>query len=171
MSGKIFNCPHCSITYKQERFLVKHISTKHNLEPNQTTNTLTQLQPDNNTTTPVQKVKKVNKKPDNNKSTQPQPTVITTTSIKQTESFKSEYEKALKSEAIQIKLKNMNEKCEKLFRYIIYNNNENSDINTRPINIEDCNYLLNVFVNQINQGLLLKKILDEYVDLNNLAND
>jgi hypothetical protein len=50
MSGKMFNCPHCSITYKQERFLVKHISTKHNLEPNQTTNT--NLEPNQNQNNP-----------------------------------------------------------------------------------------------------------------------
>ena len=46
----MFNCPHCSITYKQERFLVKHISTKHNLEPNQTTNT--NLEPNQNQNNP-----------------------------------------------------------------------------------------------------------------------
>ncbi len=150
MTTKVFNCPHCSITYKQERFLVKHIETKHN-QPNDNNNTVSNDKPN-----PEKKVKKSKTQKTNNDNDNEEQTNYTN-------------EKLSREEDIKMKIKIINENYELIFRNIINNSFEETDVNTRPINIDDCNFLLNKAVMKIKEGIKLKEMVDLYVQINDLV--
>ena len=177
MSTKEFNCPHCSITYKQERFLVKHIETKHNqtndkpITMNNNNKPVSNDKPitmnDNNNTVSNDKPITTN---DNNKKVSNDKKVKKVKKVKKTnntdEQNNNTDEKLSREENLNMKIKLLSETYELIFRSIISNSIEDSDINTRPINIDDCNFLLNKAIRQIKEGVRLKEMIDLYVKIN-----
>jgi hypothetical protein len=75
-------------------------------------------------------------------------------------------EQLSREENLNMKIKLLSETYELIFRSIISNSIEDSDINTRPINIDDCNFLLNKAIRQIKEGVRLKEMIDLYVKIN-----
>ena len=171
MTTKVFNCPHCSITYKQERFLVKHIETKHNQTNDKPITMNNNNKPvtmnDNNNTVSNDKPITTN---DNNKKVSNDKKVKKVKKVKKTnntdEQNNNTDEQLSREENLNMKIKLLSETYELIFRSIISNSIEDSDINTRPINIDDCNFLLNKAIRQIKEGVRLKEMIDLYVKIN-----